>query len=119
VFSKAQSSTDSGLASWATVPLILLSASIASLVGVLMFRRVLGTRRQKQVTDDPLKVYMKSGSVGFTASRRRSEDSDMKKKSRFRRRSSNSSESSFAAYDNTKEEPSGGRSSRRQQRELS
>jgi len=74
VFSKAQS-TDSGLASWATVPLILLSASIASLVGVLLFRRVLGTRRQKQVTDYPLKVYM-SGSVGFTASRRRSEDSD-------------------------------------------
>jgi len=116
VFSVAQS-TDSGLASWATVPLILLSASIASLVGVLMFRRVLGTR-QKQVTDDPLKMYMKSGSVGFMTSRRRSEDSDTKKKSRFRPRSSNSSESSFAA-DNTKEESSGGRSSRRQQRELS
>jgi len=118
VFSKAQSSTDSGLASWATVPLILLSASIASLVGVLLFRRVF-TRRQKQVSNDhPLTMYMESGSVGFTASRRRSEDSDMKKKSRFRRRSSNSSESSFAA-DNTKEESSGGRSSRRQQREFS
>ena len=119
VFSKAQSSTDSGLASWATIPLILLSASIASLVGVLMFRRVLGTRRQKKITDDPLKVYMKSGSVGFTSSRRRSEDSDTKKKSRFRRRSSNSSESSFAADGTKEEETSGGRSSRRQQRELS
>ena len=107
-----------GLASWASIPVAILSASIASLVGVLLFRRVF-TRRQKQVSNDhPLTMYMKSGSVGFTSSRRRSEDSDTKKKSRFRRRSSNSSESSFAA-DDTKEVPSRGRSSRRQERELS
>ena len=69
-----------GLASWASIPVAILSASIASLVGVLLFRRVF-TRRQKQVSNDhPLTMYMKKGSVGFNASRRRSEDSDMKKK---------------------------------------
>lgn len=68
------------LASWTTVPIAILSVMIASLVGVLLFRRVF-TRRQKQVSNDhPLTMYMKKGSVGFGASMRRSEDSDMKKK---------------------------------------
>ena len=67
-----------GLASWASIPVAILSAMIASLMGVLLFRRVF-TRRQKQVSNDhPLTMYMKKGSVGFA--RRRSEDSDTKKK---------------------------------------
>ena len=43
---------------WATIPIILISASIASLVGLLLFRRMLGRRRRAgTVHDDPFDPF--------------------------------------------------------------
>ena len=55
---------------WATIPIILISASIASLVGLLLFRRMLGRRRRAGTVHDdpfdPFESYFDKG-AGFAA----------------------------------------------------
>ena len=65
VYSEAPSSSGA-LASWAFLPVIVLSAAIGVFIGLFLFRRVF--TRRKQVGDDPLSLYVKNG-AGFALSR--------------------------------------------------
>jgi hypothetical protein len=61
------SDSNSTVASWATVPIVLLTASIASLIGVLLFRRLLGRRAKTAPNDcdpnsNPFLAYLEKGS---------------------------------------------------------
>jgi len=60
------SDTNDGMASWATVPIILLSLLISALMGTLLFRRVF-VRRKKKRKVDYLSRYLMSDS-GFAVS---------------------------------------------------
>ena len=72
----APNSGDGGLASWAQVPVALLSILIGLLIGVLLFRRVF--TRRKQVSDDPLGLYMKKGAIPWQAAKSNPDDKKLK-----------------------------------------
>ena len=78
VYSEAPSSSGA-LASWAQVPVALLSILIGLLIGVLLFRRVF--TRRKQVSVDPLSLYVKNG-AGFALSRSIPDQSTRQSKSK-------------------------------------
>ena len=78
VYSEAPSSSGA-LASWAQIPVALLSILIGLLIGVLLFRRVF--TRRKQVSVDPLSLYVKNG-AGFALSRSIPDQSTRQSKSK-------------------------------------
>lgn len=77
VFNEAKSS-EGKMATWATVPIILMAFLIAALTGVLLFRRIF-TRRVKKVKNNPLQAYLKRGR-GFAVSKYHPEDDTKKSK---------------------------------------